>query len=72
MKTIFSYVYAIQHNKTKRIYIGTSTKPEERYRNHISLLKNKKHKVEAMQESIPVMEAVLHLNIKLNMSGCEN
>lgn len=50
MKPIFSYVYAIQHNKTKRIYIGTSTKPEERYRNHISLLKNKKHKVEAMQE----------------------
>ncbi|MBO5853152.1 MAG: GIY-YIG nuclease family protein [Bacteroidales bacterium] len=50
MRNVFSYVYAIQHNKTKRIYVGTSTRPEERYRSHISSLKRNEHSVETMQE----------------------
>ena len=43
-------IYAIQHNKTKRIYIGSSIRPEERYMNHIYNLRTGKHPVEDMQE----------------------
>lgn len=43
-------IYAIQHNVTKRIYIGSSKNPSERYLNHINRLKNGKHTVEDMQK----------------------
>lgn len=43
-------VYAIQHNVTKRIYIGSSSEPEKRYLNHMNRLKNRTHSVEDMQE----------------------
>lgn len=43
-------IYAIQHNVTKRIYIGSSKNPAERYLNHINRLKNRKHTVEDMQK----------------------
>ena len=43
------FVYAIQHNKTKKIYVGSSNKPEERYRSHIRNLKRGEHSVEDMQ-----------------------
>lgn len=42
-------VYAIMHNTTKRIYVGSSCRPEARYRNHLSNLRNGKHPVEDMQ-----------------------
>ena len=45
-----SKIYAIQHNVTKKIYIGISWKPEQRYLNHISKLRNGKHTVEDMQK----------------------
>lgn len=41
-------VYAIQHNVTKRIYIGSSKNVEERYWSHIYALRNGKHPVEDM------------------------
>jgi hypothetical protein len=42
-------VYAIQHKKTKRIYIGSSKNPEERWSNHLCRLRLGKHCVEEMQ-----------------------
>lgn len=43
-------VYAIQHNVTKRIYIGTSCNVDERYLTHMYALRSNKHNVEDMQD----------------------
>ena len=43
-------IYAIQHNVTKRIYIGSTCKIDRRYKNHISALRKGTHPVEDMQE----------------------
>ncbi len=43
-------IYAIQHNKTKRIYIGSSSDVPNRYWNHIYRLRSGKHGVEDMQK----------------------
>lgn len=43
-------VYAIQHNKIKKIYIGSSTNVEKRYFQHINALRRGKHIVEDMQK----------------------
>ena len=43
-------VYAIQHNTTKRIYIGSSVDVEARYMNHMYQLRAGKHIVEDMQD----------------------
>lgn len=42
-------VYAIQHNMTKRIYVGSSANVENRYWNHMNNLRNHKHNIEDMQ-----------------------
>lgn len=42
-------VYMIRHNKTKRIYIGSSKYPETRYKKHMTMLRSGKHPVEDMQ-----------------------
>lgn len=42
-------VYAIQHNITKRIYIGSSKNVEQRYKSHIWQLRAGSHHVEDMQ-----------------------
>lgn len=43
-------IYAIQHNQTKKIYIGsTHTSIEDRYKWHISDLKEGKHSSKEMQ-----------------------
>ena len=43
-------IYAIQHNVTKRIYIGSSRDVKGRYMNHMYRLRANKHSVEAMQD----------------------
>ena len=43
-------IYAIQHNATKRIYIGSSKNVNDRYMNHIYRLRSGKHHIEDMQE----------------------
>ena len=43
------YVYAIQHNISKCIYIGSSQDVETRYHNHMYQLRAGKHKIEDMQ-----------------------
>lgn len=43
-------VYAIQHNVTKKIYIGSSNNLEQRYKNHIWQLRAGKHHVRDMQK----------------------
>ena len=42
-------IYAIQHNVTKRIYIGSSCRLKDRYKNHIYALRTGKHSNEDMQ-----------------------
>lgn len=42
-------IYAIQHNVTKRIYIGSSKNVNQRYLNHIYILRAGKHHVEDLQ-----------------------
>lgn len=42
-------VYAIQHNITKRIYIGSSKDVEKRYKSHIWSLRAGNHLVDDMQ-----------------------
>lgn len=44
------HVYAIQHNITGRIYVGSSTNVSKRYRMHMALLRNGKHTNTGMQE----------------------
>lgn len=43
-------VYAIQHNVTKKIYVGSSNNVENRYLNHIYALRKHKHGVEDLQQ----------------------
>lgn len=43
-------IYAIQHNKTKRIYIGSTRDVDKRYRNHIYQLRKGNHSIEDMQK----------------------
>lgn len=43
------YVYAIQHNVTKRMYIGSSNNVKKRYFTHIYKLRSGKHHIEDMQ-----------------------
>lgn len=43
-------VYAIQHNITKKIYIGSSSDVPVRYWNHIYRLRNGRHGIEDMQK----------------------
>lgn len=42
-------VYMIRHNKTKRMYIGSSKRPEQRYKDHIFSLRSGRHPVADMQ-----------------------
>lgn len=43
-------VYAIRHNVTKRMYIGSSHNVENRYKSHVWALRSGRHTVEDMQE----------------------
>ena len=43
-------VYAIQHNVTKKIYIGSSNDVSTRYLGHMYALRSNKHSVEDMQD----------------------
>jgi len=46
----FKIVYAIVHNPTGKIYIGSTRHEKLRIRNHMNLLRSGKHKNKAMQE----------------------
>lgn len=43
-------VYAIRHNKTNRVYIGSSANPDVRFVAHINALRANRHKVDEMQK----------------------
>lgn len=43
-------VYALRHNPTKRIYVGSSADPAKRIGSHFGLLKNGKHPIAQMQK----------------------
>ena len=49
MRSKKKVVYALQHNRTKKIYIGSSIDPAARFRAHMSLLRNGKHRIEDLQ-----------------------
>lgn len=42
-------VYAIEHQQTGKIYIGSSCNFKERIKSHLRLLKNGKHPIENLQ-----------------------
>ena len=44
-----TYIYAIQHNKTKKIYVGKSKDIYKRYTQHLFALKAGKHRSIEMQ-----------------------
>lgn len=49
--TVPRTIYAIKHTVTKRIYIGSTSKPiKQRYYAHLSKLRNNKHSAKLMQE----------------------
>ena len=48
-ETVTSYIYAIQHNKTKKIYVGIARDVEARYFQHISELRANQHRSTEMQ-----------------------
>ena len=50
MSLLCKTVYAIQHNKTKRIYIGSSDRLVWRINDHLKKLRNGKHSNELMQK----------------------
>jgi hypothetical protein len=43
------FVYAIKHNPTGRVYVGSSKDPEERMRSHLWALRRRAHIVADMQ-----------------------
>ena len=43
-------VYAMQHRVTKKMYIGITNDLKERYKAHLSLLRNNKHTSAIMQK----------------------
>lgn len=43
-------IYAIRHNPTGRIYVGSSAKPEARIRGHLNCLRRHDHSIPEMQE----------------------
>lgn len=43
-------IYMIRHNKTGRMYIGSSKNAMKRCRSHLNLLRSRKHIVEDMQK----------------------
>ena len=44
------YVYAIQHNQTKKIYVGCSKNITNRYLGHLSALRSGRHASKEMQD----------------------
>ena len=42
-------VYAIRHNKTNRVYVGSSSRVDNRFKEHMCALRNGRHSVEDMQ-----------------------
>lgn len=56
------YVYALQNEGTKRIYIGSTYDVKKRFSEHINTMKSRKHKVEDMQRDFD--------NICKNFSIC--
>ena len=44
------YVYALQHNVTKKIYIGSTDRLPQRYKNHIYALRKGKHASKELQK----------------------
>lgn len=43
-------IYAIKHNVTKRIYVGSSEDPQKRFASHLNALRRGRHIVEDMQK----------------------
>lgn len=42
-------IYAIRHNVTNRVYVGSSCRVDQRLMNHIHSLRSHKHHIEDMQ-----------------------
>ena len=49
-----STVYAIRHNVTGRIYVGTTANLNDRIRSHVAALRSGRHPVELMQKDFDI------------------
>ena len=71
-------IYAIQHNATKKMYIGQTNDLYRRYKGHLSGLRKNKHHSKKMQEdynkygedySLFVLEEIKDLNERTTYKG---
>ena len=44
------FIYALEYNPTKKLYIGSTVNLEKRYKTHLTLLKKGKHQSKELQE----------------------
>lgn len=72
------YVYAVQHNKTKKMYIGTTKDVRKRYEQHITNLRSGIHKSDLMQKefdeygedySIYILEEIKNAKERVDIHG---
>ena len=75
------YIYAIQHNVTKKIYVGCSRNVQNRYVTHIQLLRRGNHSSKEMQEdfkqfgedySVFILEKLENENEKVRLPEFNN
>lgn len=73
-----AYIYAIQHNKTKKIYIGKAKNVFKRYEQHLLDLKLNQHPSKEMQDdyqkygadfSVYILEKVENHKERVNYNG---
>lgn len=64
-------VYAIKHDVTNRVYVGSSGDPETRFKNHMYALKNHKHIVEDMQADFDKYGGDYSFTILDEIDSCE-
>ena len=50
MRQDIRYIYKVKNSENGRVYIGMTSRPEQRFKMHISQLKHKTHPCELMQE----------------------
>lgn len=73
-------IYALQHNKTKKIYIGQTQNMYKRYALHLYELRSHKHRSKELQDdfdkygedfSIFILEEIENLKERINYEGCD-
>ena len=64
-------VYVIRHNKTNRVYIGSSSDVDRRFLNHLNALRSHRHIVEDMQKDFDECGEDLTLTVLDTINGIQ-